>query len=405
MVIIKSISRFARNVVDCLTNIRKLKSLNPPVDIYFEKERLYALDEKTDMILSLIASIAQEESRNISANIRWAIKNRMKDGTQKIPTSSLLGYDTDEDGNMVIIEQEAQIVRTIYKSFVQGVHPHLIAKRLNSLELRTVFRNSWTSAAVRNILCNEKYCGDVLMQKTITVDYLTHKTKKKEGEEAQYYIADHHDAIISREIWDKTQEILGQTRWRGWKRREQQRLIPVKGGRLRGFIPISAEWKEVSVTRLLTVTGKLVDTDSQPKEKIIGKGESQTERGGFIMQESGILEGFMEVDLEQAYGDSVLTVTESNLNFNKATAVELNYPSYIRMLVNAEKKQVAIQTCKESSKNAVKFGKEKEKQKYAVVIKAPALRLQSGNLSQAKVHLQCLFMENFSLMRTSSFTI
>lgn len=374
MVITKSISRFARNVVDCLTNIRKLKSLNPPVDIYFEKERLYALDEKTDMILSLMASIAQEESRSISANIRWAIKNRMKDGTQKIPTSSLLGYDTDEDGNMVIIEQEAQIVRTIYKSFVQEVHPHLIAKRLNSLELRTVFGNSWTSAAVRNILRNEKYCGDVLMQKTITVDYLTHKTKKNEGEEAQYYIADHHDAIISREIWDKTQEILDQTRWRGWKRREQQRLIPVKGGRLRGFIPISAEWKEVSVTRLLTATGKLADTDSKSTEKTIGKGESQTEREVLIMQESGILEGFMEVDLEQAHGDSVLTVTETNLKFNKATAVELNYPPYIRMLVNAEKKQVAIQTCKESSKNAVKFSKEKEKQKYAVVIKAPALQ-------------------------------
>ena len=125
MIITKSISRFARNTVDCLTTIRKLKSLKNPVEIYFEKERLYSLDDKTDMVLSLMASIAQEESRSISANIRWAIRNRMKNGTQKVPTSGLLGYDTDEDVNMVIVAEEAEIVRTIYKSFVQGVHPGL----------------------------------------------------------------------------------------------------------------------------------------------------------------------------------------------------------------------------------------------------------------------------------------
>ena len=109
-------------MVDCLTNIRLLKDLRPPVEIYFEKERLYSLDDKTDMVLGLMSSIAQEESRSISANIRWAIKNRMKDGTQKIPTSALLGYDTDEDGNMVIVQSEAEIVKTIYRRFVSGVH-------------------------------------------------------------------------------------------------------------------------------------------------------------------------------------------------------------------------------------------------------------------------------------------
>ena len=121
MIITKSISRFARNTVDCLTIIRNLKALKNPVEIYFERERLYSLDEKTDMVLSLMASIAQEESRSISANIRWAIKNRMKNGTQKIPTYGLLGYDKDEEGNMIIVAKEAEIVKTIYHSFVQGI--------------------------------------------------------------------------------------------------------------------------------------------------------------------------------------------------------------------------------------------------------------------------------------------
>lgn len=149
-----------------------------------------------------MASIVQEESRSISANIRWAIKNRMKSGTQKIPPSGLLGYDKDEDGNMIIVAQEAEIVRTIYKSFVQGIHPSLIAARLNRLGFKTVYGNDWTGNAVRNILCNEKYCGDVLMQKTITVDYLSHVTKPIKGGAEQYYITDHHDAIHTNVIYE-----------------------------------------------------------------------------------------------------------------------------------------------------------------------------------------------------------
>lgn len=110
----------------------------------------------------------------------------MKNGIQKIPIFGLLGYDTDEDGNMVIISGEVEIVKTIYKRFVQGVHLSLIVIRLNGLGLKTVYGNEWKSSSIRNIFCNEKYCGDVLMQKTITIDYLTHITKINEGETEQY---------------------------------------------------------------------------------------------------------------------------------------------------------------------------------------------------------------------------
>ena len=369
MIITKSISRFARNTVDCLTVIRKLKGLKEPVEIYFEKERLYSLDDKTDMVLSLMASIAQEESRSISANIRWAIRNRMKNGTQKILTNALLGYDTDEDGNMVIIEQEAEIIKTIYKSFISGVHPSLIAIRLNALGLTTVYGNEWTSSSVRNILRNEKYCGDVLMQKTITVDYLSHQSKINEGEAEQYYIADHHDPIVSREVWDKAQEILDKTSWRKWKRREQQRLMPVRSGRLTGFVSISQEWKDVSITRLLTASNKVMEEVGSDMEEPQQQNESEEE----IMANIAVLEGFEEVQLEESKGDSVMTLTVANLKFNKATAQELGFPSYVRMLVNASTKQVAIAPCKENAKNAVPFSKDQTKQNSAVVVKLPAL--------------------------------
>ncbi|HFU4497071.1 TPA: recombinase family protein [Streptococcus suis] len=320
------------------------------------------------MVLSLMASIAQEESRSISANIRWAIRNRMKNGTQKIPTSGLLGYDTDDEGNMVIIEQEAEIVRTIYTSFVNGVHPSLIAIRLNALGLKTVYGNDWSSGAVRKILRNEKYCGDVLMQKTITIDYLSHQTKINEGEAEQYFIADHHDPIVDKEVWNKAQEILDKTSWRRWKRREQQRLMPVKSGRLKGFVSISTEWKDVSVTRLISASKKVM-TDAEMTDQIAN---DQTESEETIMAVE-ILEGFEEVQLEESKGDSVLTLTSTNIKFNKATAQELGFPAYVRMLINATTRQAAIQPCKENAKNAVPFSKDEKSQNYAVVIKIPAL--------------------------------
>ena len=138
LILTKSISRFARNVVDCLTNIRLLRNLRPPVSVYFDKERLDSLDEKAEVFLTMLASFAQEESRSISTNIKWATRSRMKAGTQKISTTSLLGYDTDDDGEMVIITNEAEIVRTIYMSFDKGMHPAEIAEKLNALEIRTI---------------------------------------------------------------------------------------------------------------------------------------------------------------------------------------------------------------------------------------------------------------------------
>ena len=372
MIITKSISRFARNVVDCLTYLRELKAQTPPVEVYFEKERLSSLDDKTDMVLSLMASIAQEESRSISANIRWAYKNRMKEGTQRIPTNALLGYDTDEDGDMVIVAQEAEAVRLIYRSFVQGVHPTLIATRLNSIGQKTVYGNSWTGPAIRAILRNEKYCGDVVMQKTVTIDYLTHKSKKNEGEAEKYYVPDHHDAIVTRELWNKAQEILDKTSWKRWKQRGQIRLTPVRRGCLAGFVPIHENWKEISWKRLESATEKIVPLGVEEPSNNIFLRENESEE--IIMSEHSVLAGFDVIDLSQTKSDSVLSISTSSMKFNKATAAELNYPSYVRVLVNAPAKKVAIQSCTDKTPNAIAFSQEADKQTYAIILKVPALQ-------------------------------
>ena len=208
LILTKSISRFARNVVDCLTNIRLLRNLRPPVSVYFDKERLDSLDEKAEVFLTMLASFAQEESRSISTNIKWATRSRMKAGTQKISTTSLLGYDTDDDGEMVIVTNEAEIVRTIYMSFDKGMHPAEIAEKLNALEIRTIKNNPWTGESVKNILRNEKYCGDLIQKKTYTPDYLTHEKKYNHGKEPLVELKDHHEAIIDRETWQAVQREL-----------------------------------------------------------------------------------------------------------------------------------------------------------------------------------------------------
>ena len=386
MIITKSISRFARNVVDCLTYLRELKAQTPPVEVYFEKERLSSLDDKTDMVLSLMASIAQEESRSISANIRWAYKNRMKEGTQRIPTNALLGYDTDDDGDMVIVAQEAEAVRLIYRSFVQGVHPTLIATRLNSIGQKTVYGNLWTGPAIRAILRNEKYCGDVVMQKTVTIDYLTHKSKKNEGEAEKYYVPDHHDTIVTRELWNKAQEILDKTSWKRWKQRGQIRLTPVRRGCLAGFVPIHEDWKEISWKRLESATEKIVPLGVElPSNNIfLGKNESEE----IIMAEHSVLAGFEVIDLSQTKSDSVLSISTSSMKFNKATAAELNYPAHVRVMVNAPAKKVAIQSCTEKTPNAIAFSQEADKQTYAIILKVPALqavmRKQLPDLAEKK---------------------
>lgn len=276
-IITKSISRFARNVYECLKYIRELKELKPPVGITFEKENIDSLDEKSDVFLTMLASFAQEESRSISANIRWAIRNRMKEGTQKVVTGSLYGYDTDEDGNMVIVESEAEIVELIFREFVKGKHPADIADKLNEIGVTTVMGNPWKTSSVKGILQNEKYCGDVIMQKTITIDYLTHKTKKNEGELDQYYIKDHHEAIINREIWNIAQDMLEMLPGkRRKKKKKAQRLVPVTEGLLKGFIPIRPEWKTVSHLRLWMATCKamgegqqfIIDAEASESEEI-----------------------------------------------------------------------------------------------------------------------------------------
>ena len=204
LIVTKSVSRFARNTVDSLTTVRQLKEKG--VEIYFEKENIWTLDSKGELLITIMSSLAQEESRSISENVTWGQRKRFSDGKVCVPYSHFLGYDKGEDGSMVLNEEEAKVVRRIYGLFLQGHSPYAIAKRLTEEGVRTpAGKEKWHSCTVKSILVNEKYKGDALLQKSYTVDFLTKKTKINEGEVPQYYVENSHEAIISPAVFDEVQ--------------------------------------------------------------------------------------------------------------------------------------------------------------------------------------------------------
>jgi len=206
-IITKSISRFARNTLDCLHYIRMLKSLG--IGIFFQKENLDTLDSKSELFLTILSSMAQEESRSISENTKWGVQKRFQQGKPHIPTTYFLGYTEDEEGNLIIDEEQAKIVRRIYRELLAGKGTPTIAKELMRDQIRTARnKKTWTSDAVYKILRNEKYKGDCLAQKTVTVDFLTHERVRNKDHQPQYYIRNNHPAIISEEDWEKVQEEL-----------------------------------------------------------------------------------------------------------------------------------------------------------------------------------------------------
>jgi len=204
LIVTKSVSRFARNTVDSLTTVRKLKEKG--VEVWFEKENIFTLDSKGELLITIMSSLAQEESRSISENVTWGQRKRMADGKITLPYKQFLGYEKGEDGFPRIVEKEAAIVRRIFRQYLQGKTFSTIARLLEKDNIPAPAGGCvWQSATVRSILTNEKYKGHALMQKTYCADFLTKKMVKNNGQVQQYYVEDSHPAIIRPDEFDAVQ--------------------------------------------------------------------------------------------------------------------------------------------------------------------------------------------------------
>lgn len=223
MIFTKSISRFARNTLDCLKYIRLLKEINIPV--FFEKESINTMDAKGEVLITIMASLAQQESESLSKNTKMGIQYRFQQGKVLVNARNFLGYDKDEEGHLVINPTEAEIVKRIFREYLEGASCMKIARGLERDGILTARGNPrWHDSTVRKILENEKYMGDALLQKTYTIDFLNKKRGKNNGTLPQYYIEDDHEAIIPKDLFMSVQEEMA--------RRSSERDM---NGRRQGF--------------------------------------------------------------------------------------------------------------------------------------------------------------------------
>lgn len=205
LIVTKSISRFARNTLDCLKYIRELKEKNIPV--FFEKENINTMDSKGEVLLTIMASLAQQESQSLSQNVKLGLQYRYQNGEVQVNHNRFLGYTKDEDGHLIIEPVEAEVVKRIYREYLEGASLLQICRSLKADSILTAANKPhWRPETVKKILQNEKYIGDTLLQKTYTVDFLTKKRVKNNGIVPQYYVENSHEPIIPRELFMQVQE-------------------------------------------------------------------------------------------------------------------------------------------------------------------------------------------------------
>ena len=266
LILTKSISRFGRNIVDILDNLRTLSALNPPVSVEFETEGIaYTGDGRNNLLISLLAALAEMESQQKSEAVKAGIRWRMAEGIYKFSVQNTLGFYRDHFGRLVIEPTEARIVEYIYESCLEGATPAEIAAALTEQGIKSPMGNDlWSAGTVRSILRNEKYCGDALMQKTYTKDFRTHKSVKN-TDLNMYFKENHHTAIIKKEDWIKVQKLLSErhsTAERATLRRLSNHFVAyrVKDGLFKGYLIIDSRWSFMERQEFMKIVDEAQNT-------------------------------------------------------------------------------------------------------------------------------------------------
>ncbi|MDL2289755.1 recombinase family protein [Clostridia bacterium OttesenSCG-928-F22] len=221
LILCKSVSRFARNTVDCLNIVRELKALG--IAVYFEKENVNTLKESSEFLLTLFSGFAQAESESLSANVIWGKRKSMQDGNVIFQYKKLLGYTKGEDGKPVVVPEEANIIIRIYREYLAGYSLKRIMEGLIQSGIASPSEKGWSRQSISNILKNEKYVGDALLQKTYRMDCISKQVRKNNGELPMYLVKNNHEAIISRELFNRVQEEMS--------RRAGKRTVDTDTGR------------------------------------------------------------------------------------------------------------------------------------------------------------------------------
>ena len=362
LIVTKSVSRFARNIIDCIGYVRQLKAAEPPIGVFFETENIFTLDENSEMSLSFIATLAQEESHTKSEIMNASIEMRFKRGIFLTPV--LLGYDHDEDGNLVINEEEAKTVRLIFFSYLYGYSTQKIADALTELERLTKRGNqSWSAGSVLQILTNERYCGDVLARKTFVPNYLNHKSKKNNHDRNQYRQKNHHTAIISREDFFAVQKMIRNAKYGNKGYFPEMRVI--KKGALAGFITIHPKWAGFSSEDYYQASDSVLEgiTKIPSKQLKYEVNKGSVDLSGYEL---------VRTQFMTSYGQLEMTVTPSKILFNRLCVSKLKNISRVELLINPYEKKIAVRRAPNNSRHSFEWSKTREGQCFPKVISGSA---------------------------------
>lgn len=360
LILTKSVSRFARNLVDCISLIRMLKGLTPPVGVFFETDNLYTLGENTEFMLSFLATFAQEESVKKSESMNWSLQQRFKDG--KLLTPAPLGYDRQKDSAdhyikyapLLVNEAEARIVRFIYDAYLSGWSQESIANFLKDIGCLTKTGSTdWTTSAIGYILTNERYVGNVLTWKTFTADLYEHKHKKNKQDRDQYLYHDRHPAIISLEKFEAVQALIENRKHH--VRGGLPALHVIDEGIFRGYIPINHHWVNDDPNVYYDISNSVAKV---LKVKAIDKRSfSAFDLSGYQV----VRNQFMQVRYE---GPSI-TLTENRVSFNLFCMRCFEDVAYIQLLLHPAERKIAIRPCRERDTHSIRWRPDPDKPVYS----------------------------------------
>ena len=353
-IITKSISRFARNIVDCLNMLEDLRNLNPPVGVIFETDHIDTLGGNDSLLLSILASLAEAESRNKSDIMNWSIENCFSRGIFLLP--ELIGFDKDEDGNLVINEDEADTVRLCFYLFLAGFQLSEIADLLTDMERRTgynkqhnkkpgvvpEYKTTWTSSSVLEILRNERHCGDVLARKTFTPNFKNHKSVKNRGERQQVKKHNNHEGIVSREVFEAANKKLDLCT--GKQDRRYPIMKVIDDGALRGFVPVDRTWSGFSSEDFKIASQSVYGQDTEAAE---------------LFPETASRLSDFQVVRAQLFSTRLypaVTISRGKLRFNTACMKRFEDVEYVELLFNSVEKCLAVRPCDKSCPNAIRWG-------------------------------------------------
>lgn len=348
LIVTKSVSRFARNVVDCIGYVRELLALPHPVGVFFETERLNTFDPKSEMVLSFMATLAQEESHTKSEIMNASIEMRFRRGIFLTPI--LLGYDHDEDGNLVINEEEAKIVKLIFMMYLNGCTCQEIADTLTELGCMTKKGNTvWSPGSILQILQNERHCGDVLAHKTYTPNYLNHKSKKNMQNRPQYRKRNHHEAIISRDDFIAVQRLISNAKYGNKGLLPELKVIPE--GVLKGFVSINPRWAGFKEDDYINASASVYNGTEQTSTS---SAPVEVQSGDFDLR------GY-EIARSQFFDSTdriTVTFSQGDIRFS-CPAVRRFESTLVELLMHPQKRILAVRTAGKECRNAMQWSKKK----------------------------------------------